>query len=306
LKRWLLDLNRQGLATCQSHSYSFWEATAARMVDAQAPGLARQVRELASIASSGEGWHHRLLERLGRLLLLVEGYSRLSSLPEPVQADVRSLIGWTCDQKELLATPGLGDRWLIMGHRVELEDRLRVQRTWLLGQDTRRSALVLQFAPGNQPLDASLVPGTRVDAELVFFPGSVPQRALVKTRSDAAGPIDGVPAEPSLEVALGVHAAALAANPWTERTPLAIEGVIPIHRQGRWLIRDRTGHTVALGPRGDDGWRLLACSGGEPIGLFGEYDGDALLPLSTWSDEGFCVLNVVPSLQFPRPLPSLS
>ena len=106
LKRWLLDLVRQGLASAQGRPYSFWESVAARMVDAQAPGVARLVRDLAGIPASGEGWPDRLLERLGRLLLLVEGYSRITDLPEPTQADLRSLIGWTQDQKELLGQPG--------------------------------------------------------------------------------------------------------------------------------------------------------------------------------------------------------
>ncbi len=182
LKRWLLDLVRQGLASAQARPYSFWESVAARMVDAQAPGLARAVSDLAGIPASGEGWPDRLLERLGRLLLLVEGYSRISDLPEPTQADLRSLVGWTQDQKELAGRPGVRDRWHVLGRRVEIEDRLKVQRNWLWGQTTGRAALVLSFAAGNQPLDVSLVPGTGIDAELVFFPSSWPLRALVKER----------------------------------------------------------------------------------------------------------------------------
>src|SRR5271157_2988284 len=40
LKRWLLDLVRQGLASVPGRPYGFWESVAARMVDAQAPGVA--------------------------------------------------------------------------------------------------------------------------------------------------------------------------------------------------------------------------------------------------------------------------
>ena len=41
----------------------FWQNMAARMVDSQAPGLARRVRELGELASSGEGWQSRVLAR---------------------------------------------------------------------------------------------------------------------------------------------------------------------------------------------------------------------------------------------------
>jgi len=62
----LHDVVRQGLAAAQGLPHSFWEEPAARMVDAQAPGVARLLREMRGIPSSGEGWPERLLEQLGR------------------------------------------------------------------------------------------------------------------------------------------------------------------------------------------------------------------------------------------------
>src|SRR5687767_4858191 len=44
LRRWLADLVRRGLAEAQRESWDFWEQPAARMVDAQAPGLASRLR----------------------------------------------------------------------------------------------------------------------------------------------------------------------------------------------------------------------------------------------------------------------
>lgn len=65
------------------------------MGDAQAPGVARQLREMASIPHSGAGWQERLLEKLGRLYLLLEGFKRLDTLPSATQADIKTLVGWT-------------------------------------------------------------------------------------------------------------------------------------------------------------------------------------------------------------------
>jgi hypothetical protein len=102
--------------------------------------------------------------------------------------------------------------------------------------------------------------------------------------------MEHIPAATSLDQALAVHAAALAANPWIERTPMAVESVTPVRRHGEWRLRDRADRAVLLSPRGTDGWRLLACSGGRPLGVFGEYDGDALLPLGCWNADGYSVL----------------
>ena len=117
LDRWLGDLARRGLAAARGEGYDFWERPAARMVDAQAPGVARLLRELAGVPASGEGWQDRLLERLARLHLLVEGYRRLEALPPEAAADLRAAVGWTVPQEEVLAGDG-GPRPLV-GPRPE-------------------------------------------------------------------------------------------------------------------------------------------------------------------------------------------
>src|SRR5206468_9257833 len=130
---------------------------------AQAPGAARLVRELAGIPASGKSWPERLAERLGRLILLLEAYRRIDTLPEAEQADVRAALGWTQREEEILARPGIHDRWVVVGQRVSEEDGLRVQRTWLAGCATSRSALVLRFAAANQPLDLTFLPGVALE-----------------------------------------------------------------------------------------------------------------------------------------------
>src|SRR5262249_27330384 len=170
LELWLRDIARGGLAAGGTQPPKFLEWTAAPVVDAQAPGVARLVREMAGVTASGEGWEARLLERLSRLYLLIEGFKRIAELPEATQADIRALIGWTLNQEELLRLGGTRDRWMVMGQRVEEEDRLRVQRVWLWGERGGRAASVLHFAHGQQQLDASFITGAAIEAELVFFP----------------------------------------------------------------------------------------------------------------------------------------
>ena len=289
LGRWLRDLARQGLASAQGRSHSAWESVAARMVDAQAPGLARMVRDLAGVPDSGEGWQERLLERLARLFLLLEGYRRLETLPPDEQADVRAAVGWTQSQDELLAGAGVRDRWLVLGQHVEDEEHLRVLRTWLWGATSARPALALNFAAPGQPLDRSLVPGTALDADLAFFAGAYPLRALVKQRHGSPGPLDHMPGA-GVSAATQSYAAALARSPWIERFPLALAGVTPLRQGERWLVRDAEGLALPLDRRFARGWRLLALSGGRPLELFGEWDGEALLPLSAWAEGRFVVL----------------
>src|SRR6201986_4488087 len=74
LDRWLCDQVRQGLAASQQAGYAHWDDIAARMVDAQASGLAERLRELASVPHSGTGWDGRLLEEYALLRLLAVAY----------------------------------------------------------------------------------------------------------------------------------------------------------------------------------------------------------------------------------------
>jgi hypothetical protein len=280
LERWLADLVRQGLASAATRPASFWEGMAARLVDAQAPGAARLVRELARVPGSGEDWPERLLASLARLHLLTEAMRRLDALPEPVQADVRGAAGWTQRQDEVLAAGGVRDHWVVLGQWTGVEDRLRVQRTWLRGEASGRTALLLAFAAGGQPLEPGPTPGTRFGAELAFYPGAHPLRALVRERLSAPAAAPVLPGFATVPDALGEWAAALSRNPWTERVALPLLDVVPVRDGGRWLLRDREGRLLPLAGGGEVGWTLLAFGGAEPATVVGEWDGEALLPLA--------------------------
>lgn len=292
LDRWLRDLIRQGLAALPGKPGAFWEGMAARLVDAQAPGAARLVRQLAILPGSGEGWPERLLERLGRLHLLVEGSRRLEALPESARHEVRTALGWTHRQEEILAQEGVRDRWQVLGQRIEEEDRLRVRRTWLRGEETGRSALLLSFAAGAQPLEPGPLPGSVLDGELAFYPGAYPMRAVVRERYTDPAPPTTRCGYASAAEAVATYADALARSPWIERLPFPLLGVVPVRAGDAWLLRDREGDVLPLHlAAGESGWTLLALSGGSPVDVFCEWDGDHLLPLSALADGRYVPLS---------------
>jgi SWIM zinc finger len=305
LERWLGDLARQGLAGADAKPYAFWDGPAARLVDAQAPGLARRVRALygvvGGVVAHGEAsWPERLLERLGLLHLLVAAYRRAADLPENLRAEVRHLVGWTVAQDELLArAPVVTDRWRVVGWRIEEDERLRSQRVWLLGETTGAFALILGFSPVAAPLDRSLYPGTTVDADLVFYPGIGPgaraHRALVKARRDTQSGVTGIGGVDLLRASAD-YAAGLAHNPWLEDAPLVLGDVTPVrggHGEDGWLLRDAAGRVVPLSRRfgRDHTLALVALAGGRPALVFGEWNGRSVLPLGVGTEERYVPLD---------------
>jgi hypothetical protein len=288
LRRWIEDRIRQGLATVPQEAYQIWETIAARMVDAQAPGLARHLRELPSVIHSGVGWQDRLLERLGQLYLITEGFARIDPFSAAVQADLRTQIGWTITQEEVLSGHAHSDLWLVVGQRIETEDQMRIRRTWLLGLNSTTFALLLDFAPGQQPFAQTLLPGTGLIAELVFYPSAAPLRALIKTRQEAVQLLKPPPGTEILE-ALAAYRQTYAACPWLEQFPLLLQAVVPVRTGERWLIQGRERAVLPLAERLElrQRWQLLALSGGAPVSLFGEWNGTTLLPLGVWAEDSF-------------------
>jgi hypothetical protein len=289
LQRWLEDLVRTGIGSAASKDSSFWEGEAARLVDAQAPGLARLVREMAPLPASGGAWQERMLQRLAQMHLLLAAFGRIESLPNPVQDDIRSLVGWTEDQEAIKDQPGVDDEWLVLGQHTVMEDRLQVQRSWLCGAASQRSALVLTFAYGKQAPYSGLMPGTRFRGELVFFPGTLGLRALVKSRAEKTQSCAGFPGC-NLAMAVDAWSATLSRHPWLERFPFALAQVTPQHRSGRWLLADEENRSIPLDPRFHQLWSMIALSGGRPLDVFGEWDGDSLLPLSAVAEGRFVEL----------------
>ena len=290
LDRWLTDLVATGLAQAQGRPFSYWDEMAARLVDAQAPAAATQVRRLASVARSGDGWPSRLLAHISRLHLLAAGWSRLERLSEPQKADLRTAAGWPWPSEQVLAGPKERDRWYVLARSETEEERVTALRTWLWGIETNRLALVLDFArPGASP-PWELWPGNVVDAAVARFPGTAQLRVIVAERSGEAEVGGAPPAWADLGQVAQARGETLASDPWTERWPVSVASVLPERYGGNWAVTDRDGRRMALATDDAAGWRLLASSGGRPVSLLAEWLGEGLVPLGAWTDSGMVVL----------------
>ena len=284
LELWLRDLVRHGLASAQTRSFEYWEQMAARLIDAQARGVARRVRDLSRVPHSGDGWVEQFLARVSSLFLLLKAYERIETLSAATQEDVRSAIGWTYKEDELPQENIVADEWFVLGQRTTGEETLRVRRTWLWGKRTARSALVLDFAAPGQHLALDLLPGTTNEAELIFYPGNYQLRAAVNKSVNTTRTLKEFSGYSTSDQLLTTYANVLALNPWLEAIPAPLESVVPVRRGERWFARDSNRRLVSLAGESTLGWKLLALSGGHPIAIFGEWNGQSLLPITGWAD----------------------
>lgn len=290
LERRLRDLLSQGLAELDRLPPDFWDSFAARMVDAKLGGVARRLRRCKQLATSQGDWAGKVLRELAALHLLLQAFRQYDTLPLPWQIEVSTQLGVTIKKETVLAGPGLPDDWMVLGQYEVAEESLRARYCWLLGVQTGRYALLLDYAWGGQAFEQVYDTGAQLHGELVYYPGSWPQRALLRSQAPSQAPLKSLPGVPDLESLCQRYAEAIASNPWLPRIPALLSRVTPAGAPGQWVLIDKAGRCVPCSATEEVAWAIAAQSGGHPIPLFGEWDGEAFTPLSLLADGQVVVL----------------
>ena len=314
LELWLADQVRGGLTGLRGSGYKPLDGLARRLVDAQAPGVAARVKDLAP-ALSAEGWPDHTLRGFAQLNLLAQGWRNRAQLPGPLAATVSRRVGLAPSTEEITATgERVTDHWLVLGLRDDTPDKLVERRVWLRGENTGRLALLLAFAPQGQSPGLALPVGSSLEASLAFAPDAVPLRAIVLEQGElrpsaSAASAGSAPTGGTLEEAASAFAEAVAADPWTAAVPALLEAAVPVlqeigdRREWRMLdtksslsvplIRPGSGEAaMSLGTARQDSdiprfaYALLAAGGAHPAPVFGIYSVSGFAPVTVWSVEG--------------------
>ncbi|MET7369639.1 SWIM zinc finger family protein [Streptomyces sp. NPDC005566] len=285
LEQRLTDLLRGGLATADRSGYALWEETAARMVDAQAPGLAGRVRELGAIPASGPGWPVRLLEECALLHLLDTAWLGLDRLPEPLAATVRTRVGLTSPAEG----PAVRDRWLVLAQYDTQDGKIVTRRIWLHGEESGRTALLLSFGAAGRSPGQALPVGVTIDAEVTPYPGGGRLRGELGPQFGAPVAVAAPPPGGTTGDAVTAYGRALLDDPWLDSWPATLRDVIPVPSGDGWqLVGAADGSALPIAPSGLSRpglWKLVALSGGGPVTVFGECGHRGFDPLAAWCAE---------------------
>lgn len=256
LEIWVADQLRTGLMGLLGDLARF-RAIAARMVDGKAQALAGRLDEVPAelMALPGEERLDALIIRLGKLVLLARAFRA-----DPDNPATRRAVASAESREDLL---GLKDAlrvtstWQVAGERIRTRrDGLVSHATYLLNlaqtEGQPRFAQLLDFFPASLgKRGTSFATGERFKAELVFYPGPAPLRAVIAERGAAedVAPWPDAPAE-----ILSQAAQHIATAPWETAVPVVLpEGRIVLSKTGKPWWRS-TGGDLALplsGPTGE-------------------------------------------------------
>lgn len=285
LERFIADQFRRGLAKFGAEQRKDWAAMAARMVDAQAPGLAPRMQRALDLMAGGATNYAEVVACFGLLQLLNEGVRRRAQLSPARLADLRAVLGWSADKEDVRATgESVTDRWQVVGQiTTEVDTKLSERRVWLVGVSSRRPALLQEFAYGGKSWERAWQHSTEYQATMRYYAGSVALRALAEDVSPA-GVATGSLAQ-NAKATFDAASQAFANNPWLEQFPLVVDAATLFRHDGGWRLHSEAG-LVPVKISDAAAWSLLAFTGGHATQVMGEWSGSHLLILGARDHRG--------------------
>ncbi len=274
----LLDITRRGIADTLAQGPDQFHAAATRLTDAKLPGPAGKFRRLATLGA--DGTEADVARTLGDLYLFVRAWKNREELSPDRHDELLQFAGMTTRKEDILSRPGREDHWLVMGLVQGAEEKLRFRRVWLRGEQSRRFALIVDYAFGERPFERSWPLAASFQGVVHYYPGSYPQRAIFPNPIPGGRPYDGLMGYASFTDMRNNYQKALAVNPWLYSYPVYLTDVRPVKDGLKRFLVDATGEVIPLHTDYQNFYAILAVSGGGAMSLFGEFDGYQILSLS--------------------------
>lgn len=280
LEQWLHDIIRIGLLQYDFGEKSIFEISS-RMVDAKLGGIARRIRRISTLNRADPQWAEWVLSILSELSLLVSAFQKRHDLNLSSQISIYTIAGFNITKTELLKLSPIEDSWLICGLHYEEEENLRARFMWVMGQKSKRTALILDFAFGRTEFEFKYDFKKSYQGSLRYYPGSFPVRAHLQNPV-ALQKIRMYPgAFESIDKFLDIYATAVAKNPWINEFPACIKEVSLLRsREGQFVLEDNQGKMMKLANNPETVWPIFASLALSPFTIFGLWNGKMIKLLS--------------------------
>lgn len=127
---------------------------------------------------------------------------------------------------------------------------------------------------------------------MCFYPSQYPLRAFINEFRDEESSHKYIIGRTIIQ-SIEHYASALAENPWLMQYPFVLDDVIPVRDEQDWILREVDGTYLPLSVAFEHNWSLLSLSGGYPIQVIGEWDGESFYPTGAMVDKRYVDFNVI-------------
>lgn len=289
LEIWIQDFIRRGFESIKGESYSFFNQMASRMVDYKAPGIAKKIKELSYLSSSGKH-NDLLLSKISKLYLLIKSFRNIENLPVLIQEDIKTQIGFTKNQDELQKLQSVKDTWFILGCLLEEEDNLKTKKIFLFGLENKKFAIILDFAISTKPfIHDDLIAGKSFKGDVIFYPSNLELRAIIKNKIfiNNKNINDYVP-EMSIDDIYSHYSESLIKNPFIEKIPCFTKNIyFYIKAQNDAIIFDDDNNFIPINKKFNSIFEAQIFSDTDKISLFGEFNGKDFFPVFAFNSNEY-------------------
>ena len=254
------------------------------MVDAQLGSIAKRIRSWSTFREQfPDTWHEKLLNELGELYVFSKAFQHFDRLSDSFQDELLAQAGVTTRTSDLFQQQGVQDGWLVLGQVTTPEvSNLTSRRTWLIGKDTKKIVLLLEYSFGSSDFTTLWLKEIAYAGEAVYYPAAYPLRVAFKS-VDVVPLFTQISGYLTIAAFLEAYSAAVAQNPWLPQFPAVLTSVKPVFYENKFLLIDIKKKFIYTEGEAMASWQLLAMSGGHSISVFGEWDGQVFKVLNMFS-----------------------
>ncbi len=280
LSLWMKDIIRTGIQNIPQNHYDVFRNITARMVDAQAGGIAGLLRNMEDLNYYQEGWEQVFMRYFSKIFFLTEAYKNSEKLSPEWQQELRTWIGWSTSKEELEKLPISDGKWKVLHTERVPFDKLIQEKTWLLSEAGELNFQLQFFSPQQSFGSQILLAGSVIESKLVCYPSVGGRRVWIKEYSALKTPfsLEGEPT--SLETMLNQIGEWKAQNPFQDEFPFVLYQMKLIHSENKWHLIDNQGKSIIVEQAVKPLLKMWALTQSRPMNVFAVYQYGQLRILS--------------------------
>ena len=278
IQDWLLDIIKHGLVNLESQEQDFWDGILSRLVDHKLAGLTAHIFEIKNSIEEDDNWVEFVTQKIAWLNKVLLGIQNIDQWNNEWQNELLRIGGVSQKSAELDIEKGVDDEWVILNIEEGITDNGgNFRKSWMYGKKSNRFGFLLEFNFLGDKFPALPKLGYWFKGNVVFFPGPTPLRLKLIRWGSPAKAIFQLPGLSSFADLNQYYLANLKINPWLLDLPVILNEIVPVVGDV-FHLQDQNGSSLDIFKRSEDWWKLMALSAGEPITIFGIWNGHQLLP----------------------------